>query len=147
MSTVFELNQQIINAHNAHIKNNKNELIDQEQSPNGNLVYHLYSNGIITYQKGGNAYLCRSEFTHLPHITYKGKIGKKINGKLNYINCTTSFMLENYHATVALNDDLFIFPIETKQYEYISYAILTKEECEYYREKMGEIVKNMKDLS
>jgi mRNA deadenylase 3'-5' endonuclease subunit Ccr4 len=38
-------------------------LINPTESPNGNQIYHLYSNGEITNQKGGWAYLQRSEFT------------------------------------------------------------------------------------
>ena len=37
-------------------------LVIPEESPNGNIIYHLYSDGEITYQKGGSAYLNRTEF-------------------------------------------------------------------------------------
>ena len=37
-------------------------LVIPEESPNGNTIYHLYSDGEITYQKGGFAYLNRTEF-------------------------------------------------------------------------------------
>lgn len=39
-------------------------LIRPNESPNGNRIYHLYSDGEITNQKGGFAYLQRSEFTN-----------------------------------------------------------------------------------
>jgi hypothetical protein len=38
-------------------------LVIPNQSPNGNTIYHIYCDGKITYQKGGWAYLQRSEFT------------------------------------------------------------------------------------
>ena len=38
------------------------ELVKPEESPNGNRIFHLYSDGSITNQKGGFAYLMRSEF-------------------------------------------------------------------------------------
>ena len=46
-------------------------MIDKSKnaSPNGNQIYHLYSNGEITYQKGAWAYLQRSEFNHTYAIT------------------------------------------------------------------------------
>jgi len=34
-----------------------------EKSPSENTIYHIYSDGEITYQKGGWAYLNRSEFS------------------------------------------------------------------------------------
>jgi hypothetical protein len=37
-------------------------LVDPNESPNGNTIYHIYSDGEVTYQKGGWAYLQRSEF-------------------------------------------------------------------------------------
>jgi hypothetical protein len=39
------------------------KLVKPDESPNGNRVYHIYSDGEITNQKGGFAYLRRSEFT------------------------------------------------------------------------------------
>jgi hypothetical protein len=39
------------------------KLVQPEESPNGNIIYHLYCDGTITFQKGGWAYLDRSEFT------------------------------------------------------------------------------------
>jgi hypothetical protein len=38
------------------------KLVIFDESPNGNTIYHIYCNGEITYQKGGWAYLQRSEF-------------------------------------------------------------------------------------
>ena len=41
-------------------KLNNPDLIKKNESPNGNIIYHLYSDGTITRQKGGWAYLKRS---------------------------------------------------------------------------------------
>jgi len=38
-------------------------LVKPEESPNGNWIYHIYSDGELTSQKGGWAYLSRSVFT------------------------------------------------------------------------------------
>ena len=38
-------------------------LIKREESPNGNIIFHIYSDGELTSQKGGWAYLQRSVFT------------------------------------------------------------------------------------
>ena len=38
-------------------------LVIKTESPNANTIYHVYSDGEITYQKGGWAYLQRSVFT------------------------------------------------------------------------------------
>jgi hypothetical protein len=42
------------------VKLNNPELIKKDESPNANIIYHLYSDGTITRQKGGWAYLKRS---------------------------------------------------------------------------------------
>jgi hypothetical protein len=63
---VEEFCSRVIAAHNSHYKNGVCDLIDigPGASPNGNQIYHLYSTGEITYQKGAWAYLQRSEFTY-----------------------------------------------------------------------------------
>jgi len=68
---IYEFNQQVINAHNAHYVDGQHKLIDKSTtaSPNENQIYHLYSNGEITYQKGAWAYLQRSEFNMEYEIT------------------------------------------------------------------------------
>lgn len=38
-------------------------LVKPLESPNGNIIYHLYNDGEITQQKGGYAYMARTEFT------------------------------------------------------------------------------------
>jgi hypothetical protein len=70
------LNQNIINAHNSYYVNGENTLIDKSlnASPNGNQIYHLYSNGKITHQKGAWAYLNRSEFQIVNEIPGARKI-------------------------------------------------------------------------
>lgn len=50
------IKQIIISAHNP-------SLINDKEAPNGNTIYHIYSDGEITSQKGSWAYGQRSEFT------------------------------------------------------------------------------------
>ena len=39
------------------------DLVQPNASPNGNRIYHIYSDGEITHKKGGFAYLIFSEFS------------------------------------------------------------------------------------
>lgn len=41
-------------------KFNNHDLIKKDESPNGNIIYHIYSDGTITRQKGGWAYQKRN---------------------------------------------------------------------------------------
>lgn len=110
---ISEFNQKVIDAHNSHIINGENKLIDTSPtaSPNGNQIYHLYSNGEITYQKGAWAYMRRSEFN------------------LNY--------------NISGARDL-PFKFVKNAADATTYAILTKEECVYFREEIAKIINNMK---
>ena len=76
---IDEFNKRIIESHLAHYKNGQNELIDlsDNASPNENQIYHLYSNGEITHQKGAWAYLKRSEFNIEYEITGANKLSFK----------------------------------------------------------------------
>ena len=56
-----ELNELIIATHNWHYISSPTGLINPKDSPNGNQIYHLYSTGEISFQKGGWAYLQRGE--------------------------------------------------------------------------------------
>ena len=59
------LNLEIIEAHKKHYTVSPTGLVNPKESPNGNQIYHLYSTGEISFQKGGSAYMQRSEFmTH-----------------------------------------------------------------------------------
>jgi len=63
---IKQLIQETIN-----FSHNKN-LIDENMSPNSNIIYHIYQDGEITSQKGSWAYGRRSEFTlHYPIHGYK----------------------------------------------------------------------------
>jgi len=73
-----QINDAIIAAHKKHYENSPTGLIQPKESPNGNTIYHLYSDGTITYQKGGFAYLQRSVFEE----EYALKNHTKINLKL-----------------------------------------------------------------
>ena len=61
---IEDFNKRVITAHKAHYESNPSGLIDEgpNASPNQNQIYHLYSSGDITHQKGAWAYLRRSEF-------------------------------------------------------------------------------------
>jgi len=97
MTTIEQLNAEITAAHDAHYKNAPegwNGLVDcrdphtsPETSPNGNTIYHLYSTGEITSQKGAWAYLDRSEFTFEPDFMSQHspfKFPKKARGPITY---------------------------------------------------------------
>lgn len=75
-----QLNYEMIDAHNKHYDESPTGLVDPKESPNGNIIYHLYSDGEITSQKGGWAYLQRSEFTN--GNNYSNSNCKKFNLKL-----------------------------------------------------------------
>jgi len=57
------LNMTILESHKKHYEGSPTGLVNPKESPNGNTIYHLYSDGEITFQKGGWAYLQRSEFS------------------------------------------------------------------------------------
>jgi hypothetical protein len=106
-SDIQQLNDEIIAAHKKHYENSPTGLIQPKESPNGNIIYHLYSDGTITYQKGGSAYLQRNIFEDECAL----KNHREINLKL-----------------------LFVAPDDT------TYVILTQDECNYFREKMEELI-------
>lgn len=62
------------------------KLIDENMAPNANIIYHLYQDGEITYQKGSWAYGRRSEFTlHYPIHGYTNNFTFPLNtGKFGY---------------------------------------------------------------
>ena len=74
-----ELNDRVSVAHYAHYTDTPNGLVDtgMNSSPNENQIYHLYSTGRITHQKGAWAYLQRSEFTLKSEIVGAKKYGFK----------------------------------------------------------------------
>lgn len=78
MNAFEQLNQDIINAHNAHYKDSPTGLVKPTEQPNGNLIYHLYSNGEIGYQKGGYAYLKHSEFITEGRLSKYKMLGLKL---------------------------------------------------------------------
>ena len=67
-------------------------LIIPTEQPNGNRIYHLYSDGEITNQKGGWAYLKRGEFTDKFSISgnYRKYIFPINNGNVSYAILTQS---------------------------------------------------------
>lgn len=59
---IMEINQKQ-EIYDLIIKYHDPTLVKPLESPNGNLIYHLYNDGEITQQKGGYAYKARTEFT------------------------------------------------------------------------------------
>jgi hypothetical protein len=87
---INHLNNIINDAHKKHYEYSKYGLVNPRESPNGNLIYHLYNDGEITYQKGGWAYLQRSEFTCYPSIYELKKFNFKF---LNYNNSGKTYVI------------------------------------------------------
>lgn len=101
---ISQLCQEIVSAHRKHYEKSPTGLVEPNEDPNGNTIYHLYSDGEITFQKGGFAYRRRSEFTQKPPVLNKGQ---RLDMKLE---------------------------IDGK-----NYAILTEQECSYFRGKMENL--------
>jgi len=121
VAAVNALNDEIVAAHKAHYDNAPQGwegLIDRRDptycrdvSPNGNTIYHLYSTGETTHQKGAWAYLDRSEFTISPDFMSQQGLTK------------------------------FPFKFPKALNSGITYAILTQEETKLFRDKMVAIYK------
>lgn len=84
-----------------NLKHNPN-LIKIDEAPNGNVIYHIYSDGEITSEKGGGVYGQRSRFTQTHPISQ-----------------TNHIRLSNY--------DIFKFPL-TDDYNN-KYAITTRDDA------------------
>ena len=84
-----------------NLKHNPN-LIKIDEAPNGNVIYHIYSDGEITSEKGGGVYGQRSRFTQTHPISQ-----------------TNHIRLSNY--------DIFKFPL-TDGYNN-KYAITTRDDA------------------
>lgn len=74
MSEIQLLRDEIIAAYKKHYKNNDDGLLMPKESPNGNIMYHLYNTGEVSRQKGGWAYLKRSEFMLKYHLEKYDKL-------------------------------------------------------------------------
>jgi hypothetical protein len=72
-----QLNELIVYSHNLHYISSPTGLVNPNDSPNGNQIYHLYSTGEISFQKGGWAYLKRSECFITGKIFNYQKLGFK----------------------------------------------------------------------
>ncbi len=105
----------INNAHYKHYEKSPTGLIDlgMNSSPNGNLIYHLYNNGEITFQKGAWAYLQRGEFTLLPKLT----------------NIENNNYFTHFKFVKTFADQV-----------NLSYVILTEDECKHFREMMEKMI-------
>ncbi len=66
LAAVQSLNERVRAAHHAHYAANPpNGLIRRDQSPNENKIYHFYTDGSVTNQKGSDVYGRRNEFVVL----------------------------------------------------------------------------------
>ncbi len=112
------LNENIVSAHNKHYENSPTGLIIPNEAPNGNTIYHLYSDGEITWQKGGSVYLQRSEFTdwNNPTITGYEKLKLKLPNKTetgySYAILTQEECINFRKKMVALIDFIDIHPLK-----------------------------------
>ena len=98
------------------------DLIKSNDSPNSNIITHIYSDGEITEQKGGFAYLQRSERTIEPPVTKYNNIKKII-------------------CNIDRNIDICRFPKikDNEKYEY-GYAIVLERHAYEIRNEMLKLV-------
>lgn len=75
-------------------------LVIKDAAPNGNIIYHLYADFEITYEKGGFAYLQRSRFQEksplYTNLNLKLNFPIKYNG-ISYCIVTQTHALEIYN--------------------------------------------------
>ena len=86
-------------------KSHNPNLVIHDESPNGNIIYHLYCDGKITYQKGGWAYLQRSEF-----------IEKNASCKKNYLNLFPIIKF-NYSYAIVTQEDAYKILLMMQKYD------------------------------
>ena len=115
---IADLCQRVVNAHNAHIVNGLCDLIDRSPGacPNGNQIYHLYSDGEITYQKGAWAYEKRGEHTYY------------------------HFGEPQYKADYLFYGRNTLFKFSINSCNGLTYSVLSREECVAFRDEMKEIM-------
>ena len=82
---------------------NDDRLVDPLLAPNANIIYHLYSNGEITYQKGGEVYGKRSEFSSVPAIKSKELVFLIDINKFSHKNFGTDSFEYGYIITTLEN--------------------------------------------
>jgi hypothetical protein len=84
-------------------------LVKRGEAPGANTIYHLYQNGNITFQKGGHAYLERSEFDLSPSISKNLKLdienfgrsiqysswGRMITVRFAIVTCENAILIRN----------------------------------------------------
>jgi len=60
METRTELERVVSDMHHAHYSDNPNGLVNPDQSPSENIIYRVWNDGEITYEKGGDVFGDRS---------------------------------------------------------------------------------------
>lgn len=78
------LNNEINAAHHAHYQLSPTGLIKPEEQPNGNIIHSLFTDGGITYEKGGCAYGRRSSFDKEYNICNSKLLKLKFPNAANY---------------------------------------------------------------
>jgi hypothetical protein len=84
LTQIVDLNNEINSEHYKHYENSPLGLINPRQSPNENTIHHLHSDGVITYQKGGNAYGQRCEFIDKQRLNGHEKLNLKFVKEAEY---------------------------------------------------------------
>ena len=95
LEAIKQLNEKINELHRAHYSNSETGLIDKTDAPNSNTIYHLYSDGEVTYQKGSWAYLQRSEFSmsspvYIDYMESPYKFPKEMSNGITYAILTSA---------------------------------------------------------
>jgi hypothetical protein len=93
-----QLNELITDAHNWHYISSPSGLVNPNDPPNGNHIYHLYSTGEISFQKGGWAYLQRNECVLEGRLSNYQKLGLKLP-KESIDGCTYAILTKEECTT------------------------------------------------
>ena len=96
---IEQLNTEVIKASMMHYPEGKYEaalstLIKPKESPNSNTIYKLYSDGSITYEKGGDAYGCRTVFNSEAYLDNVNKYHFRFSDKFITSYGLSSVLLE-----------------------------------------------------
>lgn len=91
---ISELNKEIVDAHDKYYKDCSTGLWKPNESPNGNPMFHLYSDGEVIYQKGGWAYGQRSFFSFRQPVSGIVKLGFKFPNTYGDIKKTYVILTE-----------------------------------------------------
>lgn len=77
---------------------------EENVSPNGNIIYHFYNDGEITYEKGAWAYLMRSRFTYSHAIPNLDVDSLDLTKFPNELSSRTRYCIVTKNHAVELRD-------------------------------------------